>query len=333
MSKSYVEWIRQRVGRQKIFLVTSSVIVRDASDRILLQQRTDFDVWGLPGGVLEIDEDIQACAHRELREETGLEAGKLKLVGVYTEPQFDVTYPNGDQVQQYTICLTGYLSGGDMAPDGLETRAQAFFTLDEMADLSIPHWYWAMIRDAERGGPPAFLPPQAASRPFDQIRLMRQFVGRERIVAVGAMTAVYRADGRFLLVRRQDNGEWTFPAGYSDLGENAAHTAVRETLEETGYHVIPERILAVYSSPTYHHTFPNGDQVKNVGTLFLARLNGGEAVPEAAEVSAIAWLLPAEALQAVPELFRPLYAQVFAAMPPVNGDPTGQAWPRSALLD
>ncbi|MBK6325683.1 MAG: NUDIX domain-containing protein [Chloroflexi bacterium] len=31
------------------------------------------------------------------------------------------------------------------------------------------------------------------------------------------------------LVRRSDNGAWTFPAGYSDLGENVAHTAVRET--------------------------------------------------------------------------------------------------------
>lgn len=333
MSESYVNWVRRRVGRQKIFLVTSSIVLRDAADRILLQHRTDFDVWGLPGGVLEIDEDIQACARRELFEETGLEAGALSLVGVYTDPQFDVTYPNGDKVQQYTICLTGRLSGGTMSPDGLETRAQAFYSLAEMAELTIPHWYWAMIRDALNGGPPAFLPPYVGERPSDQIRLMRQHVGHERIVAVGAMTAVRRGDGRFLMVRRLDNGEWTFPAGYSDLGENAAHTAVRETLEETGYHVILERILAIYSSTTYHHTFPNGDQVKNVGTLFLARPNGGEASPDVGEVSAISWLLPEEVLQYVPDIFRPLYERVFASLSPHSELPEGAWLPGSVLLD
>ncbi|MCB8984587.1 MAG: NUDIX domain-containing protein [Ardenticatenaceae bacterium] len=327
MSKSYISWIRQRVGRQKIFLVTSSIVLRDASNRILLQRRTDFDVWGLPGGALEIDEDIQACARRELFEETGLEAGKLDLVGIYTHPHYDVTYPNGDKVQQYTVCLTGRLSGGTMSPDGLETSDQAFFAVDEMEALPVPHWYWAMIRDAERGGPPAFTPPFVAERPSDQIQLMRQHVGHERIVAVGAMTATTRDDGRFLMVRRRDNGAWTFPAGYSDLGENAAHTAVRETLEETGYHVTLERILAIYSSPTYHHTFPNGDQVKNVGTLFLARLESGEAVPELQEVTAVSWLLPEEVLQTVPDFFRPLYAQVFANIASDNRSRGG------ALLD
>ena len=315
MSESYIAWVRERVGRRKIFLVTSSIILRDSDGRILLQHRTDFDVWGLPGGVLEIDEDIQTCARRELWEETGLEMGELRLVGIYTHPQFDVTYPNGDEVQQYTICLTGLVSGGEMLPDMVETKAQDFFAPEDLAGLTVPHWYRAMIRDGLAGGPPAFLPPYVSARPSDQIQLMRQFVGHGRMIAVGAMAAVQRDDGRFLMVRRSDNGAWTFPAGYSDLGENVAHTAVRETLEETGYHITIERILAIYSSPTYHHTFPNGDQVKNVGTLFLARLVGGQPAPDTAEISAIAWLLPEEIVQQVPEIFRHLYERVLAMGP------------------
>jgi len=95
MSQSYIAWVRQLVGRRKIFLVTSSIILRDGDGRILLQHRTDFDVWGLPGGVLEIDEDIQTCARRELLEETGLEMGELRLVGIYThQPQVD-HFPSG----------------------------------------------------------------------------------------------------------------------------------------------------------------------------------------------------------------------------------------------
>ncbi len=108
---SYVEWIRERVGHRKIFLAYTSVVLRDQDERVLLQHRTDMNIWGLPGGVLEPGEDIETCARRELLEDTGLLAGDLSLVGVYTDPKYDAIYPNGDQVQQYTICLKGLLAG------------------------------------------------------------------------------------------------------------------------------------------------------------------------------------------------------------------------------
>ncbi len=309
MSTGYVDWVRARVGRRKIFLVTSSVILRDECGRLLLQRRSDFDAWGLPGGIMEVNEDIQACARRELGEETGLQAGLFSLVGVYTHPQFDVQYPNGDQMQQYTICLTGRLSGGQMRPDGLESTAQAFFAPDELADLSIPVWYRAMIADALRGGEPAFLPPFSNGRPIDQIRLMRQFVGQERFIGVGASVLVRGDDGRFLMIQRQDNGHWSLPAGYSDLGENVAHTAVRETREETGYPITLERILGVYSATHYHDTYPNGDQMKMVGVLFLARPAGEPGPADEQETRAIAWRTADEMLATITPLFHPIARQ------------------------
>jgi ADP-ribose pyrophosphatase YjhB (NUDIX family) len=65
---SYIEWIRSQVGHRRIFLAFTSVVLRDDEDRVLLQRRTDFDVWGLPGGILELDEDLLSCARRELLE-------------------------------------------------------------------------------------------------------------------------------------------------------------------------------------------------------------------------------------------------------------------------
>lgn len=311
---SYVKWIRDYVGSQKIFLVYATVILVDDNGRFLMQYRTDFDVWGLPGGVLEMDEDIRQCAHRELIEETGLLVGQFRLVGVYTHPRFDVKYPNGDQVQQYTICLTGRLNGGEMQPDGVETSKQAFFSLAEVEKLSIFPWYRAMLRDAVGGSLPVFTLPFSNGSFQDQIASMRQFVGHERIIAVGATTAVYREDGCFLMIQRADNGMWVFPAGYADLGENAAQTAVRETYEETGYHVVPERILAIYSSDQYHYTFPNGDQVKNVGTLFLSRLLGGTPQMQTSEVRDIAWLTKEEVIQRSSPMLRRLHEEALKCL-------------------
>lgn len=306
---SYVKWIRDHVGTQKIFLVYATVIVCDENGCFLLQHRTDFDVWGLPGGALELDEDIQQCAHRELMEETGLTVGKFRLVGIYTHPQFDVKYPNGDQVQQYTICLTGRLTGGEMRPDGEETKAQAFYPLADIKNMSILPWYQVMLEDVVRGGYPAFTQPYANGVVEDQIKSVRRYVGNDQIIGVGATTAVQRDDGRFLMIQRADNGAWTFPSGYADLGENAAQTASRETLEETGYHVAPERILAIYSSPQYHVVFPNGDQVKNVGTLFYSRLVGGGPKIQTSEIRNMAWLTKDEVIASSPPMLHRLHQE------------------------
>lgn len=311
---SYVKWIRGHVGTQKIFLVCATVILVDDNGRFLWLRRPDGGGWGLVNGILEIDEDIRQCVYRSLMAETGLSIGKLQLVGIYTHPHFDVAHFNGDHTQPYTVCLTGRLTGESVQSDGKGANGQAFVSSFEVENLSISPRDRMMLADANRRGLPAFTPPFSTEMVQDQIATVRRFVGNERIIAVGATTAVQREDGRFLMIQRADNGVWVFPAGYSDLGENAAQTAVRETLEETGYHIEPERILAIYSSARYHHTFPNGDQVKNVGTLFLSRLVGGTPRIQESEVRDLAWLTRAEIRQRTAPTLRKLHEEALSCL-------------------
>lgn len=59
---------------------------KDQSLSILLIQRKNqpfADQWALPGGFMDIEETSAAAAIRELREETGLNIGKLDVLGVY----------------------------------------------------------------------------------------------------------------------------------------------------------------------------------------------------------------------------------------------------------
>lgn len=77
-------------------LVAAGVLVRDqASGRVLLQLRGDDASWGLPGGGLEPGETLEQAARRELLEETGLQAGDLTLIDVFSGPEFVVRYPDG----------------------------------------------------------------------------------------------------------------------------------------------------------------------------------------------------------------------------------------------
>jgi ADP-ribose pyrophosphatase YjhB (NUDIX family) len=307
---SYIQWIRGRTGRRKIFLVFASVVLYDRDGRTLLQRRTDFDWWGIPGGALELDEDILACARRELVEETGLTAGDLRLTGIYTDPRYEVVYPNGDQVQQFTICFSGRLAGGAMAVEAAEVKELRFFETAGLPWDNIPLWYADMLRDALKGGEPAFLPPYTAPQTIDQIGDIRPLIGPDWYIGVGATAVIQREDGRLLLIQRSEDGYWAFPAGFSDLGENVAHTAVRETLEETGLHIRPERILGIFSGPAFHYTYPNGDRVKNVSVIFLARPLGGTA-QASSEITSLEWLTPAEILarqQGQP--FEPLFQAI-----------------------
>jgi 8-oxo-dGTP diphosphatase len=299
---AYIPYIRGQVGHQRIFITFVSVVLRDEGGRVLLQRRGDIDTCGLPGGSLEMGETLEACARRELAEETGLSAGELSLVGVYSETAFEYTYPNGDQTQQFTICLQGQVAGGEFHIDGVETRELRFYPPDELPVPGMFPWYAAMLRDAlgrgRRDGFPVFGAPESRENTSPQIEGMRAILGKAPFIAVGSIAIVVNPDGRLLMGLRSDDGYWDFPGGYMNLGENAAYAAVREVCEETGLDVVPERLMGVFA-PLEPWTYPNGDQVYSVACVFRCRPCGGKLIADQVETLGTGWFTPAE-VQAMP---------------------------------
>lgn len=114
------------MGHEPILLNFAGAIIADERGRVLLQRRGDRDMWGLPGGALELGESAEEAVIREVREETGLQVRVERLVGVYTR-YFD-TYPNGDQAQTIVIAFACSAVGGELRVDRVETLELRYFT-------------------------------------------------------------------------------------------------------------------------------------------------------------------------------------------------------------
>jgi len=130
----YIKWIRNRVGHDQIFLNFAGACITNDEGKILLQKRAaSGDVWGFPGGALDLGESAEEAVIREVREETGLSVEVDSLIGVYTK-YFGV-YSNGDEAQTILFFFRCSVVGGDLNVDREETFDLAFFDPGDAPEL------------------------------------------------------------------------------------------------------------------------------------------------------------------------------------------------------
>jgi ADP-ribose pyrophosphatase YjhB (NUDIX family) len=87
--------------------------------------------------------------------------------------------------------------------------------------------------------------------------------------------AVVRGD-QILLVREREDGGWTLPGGWADVGESPSAMVVREVKEESGYDVAPRKLAAIFDRNKHPHP-PQPTHAYKL--FFLCDLVGGEATP------------------------------------------------------
>lgn len=84
---------------------------------------------------MELGESTEETGRREVLEETGIEIGKLELVGVFSGKQYFVKLPNGDEFYPITIAyVSKEITGGILKADGQETIEAKFFKINELPE-------------------------------------------------------------------------------------------------------------------------------------------------------------------------------------------------------
>ncbi len=135
----YMAEMRRLVGHRTVIQCAASIIVIDAQGRLLLGKRSDDHLWGYSGGSVEIDERVEECARRELREEMGIIAGELEFFCVNSGPEAHHIYPNGDEVSNFEIVyLCRDYAGEPKNSDGEMERLRFFKPEDIDLDLISP---------------------------------------------------------------------------------------------------------------------------------------------------------------------------------------------------
>ena len=92
---------------------------------------------------------------------------------------------------------------------------------------------------------------------------------------VDVRAAVFDRD-RVLLVREREDGCWTLPGGWADIGSSPSLNVVREVREESGYESEVMKLAAVYDRDRHGHPPIPFYTYK---LFFVSRLIGGSAAP------------------------------------------------------
>jgi 8-oxo-dGTP diphosphatase len=110
--------------------------------------------------------------------------------------------------------------------------------------------------------------------------------------SVSVAAAIIDDDGRFLAIRRADNGRWEPPGGVLELDEAIDEGLIREVAEETGLTVEPVALTGVYKN-----------MERGIIALVFRCTIVGHTAHAADEVDEIQWLTPDE-LSRMSEAYR-----------------------------
>ena len=112
------------------------VITKEAEPKVLLIERGEDPykgAWAFPGGFMNMDENTEQCAIRELEEETGQKVSEVHQIGAYSKVDRD---PRGRTVTVAYLAIVD----APMAVSGQDDAAKAqWFPLTALPELAFDH--------------------------------------------------------------------------------------------------------------------------------------------------------------------------------------------------
>ena len=123
----YIMDLRRHVGHAPLMMPSAGVILVNARGEILMQRRADDGSWCCCGGAMELGETFEACAVREVQEETGLVCRTLEPLTLVSGAAGHHVYPNDDEVYVSGAVFVCHDFEGTLTPQAEEVTELRFF--------------------------------------------------------------------------------------------------------------------------------------------------------------------------------------------------------------
>ena len=132
--EDYLKELRKRTKHMPLLIPHSIVVLFNKEGRVLLEERADDGYFDFPGGGIDLKEEADKAAYRELLEETGLVAEELELFKVYSGEITHYVYFNGDEIYGIDLVYTCHKYHGELIPQKEEVKTLKFYDLKNMPE-------------------------------------------------------------------------------------------------------------------------------------------------------------------------------------------------------
>ncbi|UBF27043.1 NUDIX domain-containing protein [Kovacikia minuta CCNUW1] len=131
----------------KVTLGCSAAIFDATGQKLLLTRRSDNGRWCMPGGRVDPGETVSEACIREVLEETGLHAHIIRLIGVYSSPNYLLEYADGERCHIVALSFEVEVVGGTLVTTN-ETTEHGYFSQSEIAGMDVMDLQVDRIQDA-----------------------------------------------------------------------------------------------------------------------------------------------------------------------------------------
>lgn len=125
--EDYIKYLRSLIGHGHCLSVGLSALIIDEKGRVLLEKRTDNDLYCLPGGSLDYEEKLIDGISREVKEETGLSIKDFSLFMIQSGPETTFRYPNGDITNYVDFVFLTHSESKNLSQKHDEESSDVFF--------------------------------------------------------------------------------------------------------------------------------------------------------------------------------------------------------------